>query len=427
MGAAHFMCAAPFLVGGGAAFAGPGPQASPGATVADKGPQARAEALLDLAEAAREAGVRFQLADQAEVLLGEAARVRPLDPMPRVLIARALSLPDPDHPESCRPRACERAIVELKKGRELAAAGPLAARVASELGIVLSRVGRFDEALKAYDDALGLVDGERQPGLFEDGNGRAVLYGNSAETLMALGRLPQSIARYEKAEAAAYSGGAAWQLAQWGLGVALDRDEQIERSREAIKRALEKDPTMARLTDEGVFFEPPGDKRYYEALGHEVAGDVPEAISAYKAFLAALPSSRWLGRARAHLAELERAPVAGGGPLRVTLLDPLVLRSIRPAAQLRTALLQHTDEIRLCLDRAQRTDPRLRRMSGLLRLGLDIQPAGWVGPHARVISSSVDSAELERCIELAAASWRFAPLDGNDSESVVLPIQLGPP
>src|SRR5262249_32835517 len=152
-----------------------------------------------------------------------------------------------------------------------------AEHIASELGIVYSRLGAFEEALAEYDRALGLVESERRPNALDDSSDRAVLYGNSAETLMALGRLDQAIGRYRLAEAAAPPGDTEWQLAEWGLGVALDRDEQVEKSREAISRALGADPNMAELSSDGVFFEPAGDKRYYEALGHEVAGDRDKA------------------------------------------------------------------------------------------------------------------------------------------------------
>src|SRR5262249_26871287 len=184
----------------------------------------------------------------------------------------------------------------------------------------------------------------------------------------------ESIVRYRKAEAAAYAGGIEWQLAEWGLGVALDRDEQIERSTEAIRRALERDPTMARLGDEGVFFEPPGDRRYYEALGHEVAGDVAQALAGYRAFIAEAPASRYLARARAHLRALERSPAPRSGPRpQVAFGEPMPFRALRPPARLRAILVSHEEELRTCFARAVRSEPSLSSVSGELRLGLEIQ------------------------------------------------------
>ena len=90
---------------------------------------------------------------------------------------------------------------------------------------------------------------------------------------------------------------------------------------------------MAHLTDESVFFEPAGDKRYYEALGHEVAGDRELALAAWRAFLAEAPSSQYARRARAHLAELKRAPVPTSSidpsRVRVTVGEIMDLRGLR--------------------------------------------------------------------------------------------------
>src|SRR5262249_9458164 len=142
---------------------------------------------------------RFAIADQAQALCEQAARERPKDPAPHIVLARILTIADPQHPEVCRPKACERAIAELKEARRLDGNGAEAQRIASELGLVLSRVGAYEDALAEYDRALKLADPERRPSVFDE-YGRSVLYGNSAETLMALGRLDQAIERYRLAE-----------------------------------------------------------------------------------------------------------------------------------------------------------------------------------------------------------------------------------
>jgi tetratricopeptide (TPR) repeat protein len=395
---------------------------------AEPTPVARAEMLLQRVEVERDAARRFALADEAQALCEKAIAESPKDPGPHEVLARALTTVDPDHPEACRPGACERAVAELKRARQLDGGGVDAERIASELGIILSRVGAFAEALTEYDRALRLVESERRPSSFEETAGRAVLYGNSAETLMALGRLDEAVERYRQSEAAASPGDLEWQLAEWGLGVALDRDEQVEKARAAIERALDYDPTMARLSGEGVFFEPAGDKHYYEALGHEVAGDREQALAGWRAFVAAQPASRWARRARAHLEALRRgapstAPAAidlAQAPVRVG--EPMALRPVRSPAQLTATLHQHEDDVRLCYARALRQGPRER---GELRLGLEVQPSGYLGTRARVLTTTLTSQALVRCIELAASAWRFPSVESHEVETVIVPLELG--
>jgi tetratricopeptide (TPR) repeat protein len=391
------------------------------------GPIEQAEKLLRSTAEIRDRDRRFAVADQAKALCEQAIKERPRDPTPHMMLARALTVADPQHPEACRPRTCERAVAELKEARRLDANGGEAQRIANELGLVLSRVGAYEEALVEYERALKLVDGERAPSVFEE-YGRSSLYGNSAETMMALGRLPQAIERYREAEATATPGQLEWELAQWGLGVALDRDEQIDKARQAIQRALDFDPTMGYLADDGVFFEPPGDKHYYVALGHEVAGDRDLAIAAWRAFLAEAPASPYARRARAHLAELKRAPAAGvsvdPARVRVSLGEIMDLRGARPAAALRDVVHQHLDELRLCYARTLRSGPSAR---GDMRLQLLISPSGRAGSH--VLMSSVPEEQagnrLSHCVELATSTWRFTTTESADPEEIVITLHFG--
>jgi tetratricopeptide (TPR) repeat protein len=331
---------------------------------------------------------------------------------------------DVQHPEACRPRACERAIAELKEARRLDTSGAEAERIASELGLVLSRVGSYEEALAEYDRALKLVDAERRPSVFEDA-GRSVLYGNSAETLMALGRIDPAIERYRQAEATATAGDIEWELAEWGLGVALDRDEQIEKSRQAVQRALDVDPTMSHLADDSVFFEPTGDKRYYEALGHEVAGDRELALAAWRGFVAESPNSPYVRRARAHIAELKRAPVGTSidpSRVRVAVGDIVDLRGVRTGSELRDVVQQHEDEVRLCYARALRDEPNTH---GEIRLQIVIDPSGWLTSRAHVLLSTVSEGALGHCIELTASNWRFPVSDVVEAEEVIVTLLFG--
>lgn len=385
----------------------------------------QAEQLLRTVSQVRDRDRRFAIADQAQALCEQAIRERPRDATPHIVLARILTVADPQHPESCRPKSCERAIVELKEARKLDANGAESERIASELGLVMSRLGFYEDALAEYDRALKLVDPERRPSVFED-YGRSVLYGNSAETLMALGRIPEAIERYRQAEATATPGEIEWELAEWGLGVALDRDEQVDKSRQAVQRALDFDPTMAHLTDDSVFFEPAGDKRYYEALGHEVAGDRELALAAWRAFLVEAPASPYARRARVHLAELKRTPPTTSSvdpaKVRVGLGEIMDLRGIRTQAALRDVVQQHVDELRLCYARTLRTESAAR---GELRLQLFIDPTGWLLTRARVLLSTVVSNSLGHCVELAASTWRFPVSDVPDQEEVIVTLVFG--
>jgi tetratricopeptide (TPR) repeat protein len=384
----------------------------------------QAEQLLRAVSQTRDRDRRFALADQAQSLAEQAVRDHPSDPTPHLILAHALTVADVQHPEACRPRACERAIVELKEARKLDANGADAGRIASELGLVLSRVGSYEQALAEYDRALKLIDPERRPSVFEDRD-RSVLYGNSAETMMALGRIDQAIERYRQAEAIATAGDIEWELAEWGLGVALDRDEQVEKARQAIQRALDVDPAMVHLTDDTVFFEPAGDKRYYEALGHEVAGDRELALAAWRAFLAEFPSSPYARRARAHVNELKHTPVMGAvdpARVRLTVGDIVDLRGVRSGSELRDVVQQHDDEIRLCYARSLRTEPNAR---GEMRLQMMIDPSGWLTTRARVLLTTINDATLAHCIELTASNWRFPLSEVMESEEVIVTLMFG--
>ena len=385
----------------------------------------QAEELLRTITQAHERERRFSLAAEAQSLCEQAIRERPRDAAPHIVLARVLTVADPQHPELCRAKSCERAVDELKEARKLDNNGAEAQRIAGELGLVLSRIGSYDDALTEYDRALSLVDPERRPSVFDD-YGRSVLYGNSAETLMALGRIDRAIDRYRRAESMSSPGEIEWELAEWGLGVALDRDEQVEKAREAIQHALDFDPTMSHLTDESVFFEPAGDKYYYEALGHQVAGDRELALASWRAFLAESPTSLYVGRARAHIAELKRAPpgVATIDPARVKLSigEVLDLRGLRPESILRETARRHEDELRLCYARALRTEPDAR---GELRLQMPIDPSGWLVARAHVLLSTVSSEALAHCVELTASTWRFPASDVLEQEEIVLTLQFG--
>jgi tetratricopeptide (TPR) repeat protein len=382
------------------------------------------EQLLDEAQDEIEEGPRFDLADRALAGAEKLAAKRPTDPKPPLLAAQALSMGIPGHPERCRPGMCERAVERLQKARTLDRQGLHAEAISSELGIALSRLGRHEAALAEYERALTETALARRPERLVNAYGRSILMANSAESLMALGRLEPAITRYRESAALVPLGSLEWQLASWGLGVALDRDGQIERSREVIGRVLERDPTMAHLADSLVFFEPPGDKFYYKGLGHEIAGDSALALENFRQFLVELPSSRHAARTRAHIEQLSRLSRGSSelDRLFVEVGTPLTLQEARPPLRLRKAMRLHEDELRLCYLRGVRN--RKSPPAGALRLEIEIAPWGSV-MQEKVVSSTLGMDDLDRCIELSAAAWNFPAAEGSGSEQVVVELAFG--
>ena len=394
--------------------------------------QAQADELLRQAQAEHDAAPRFKLADDALHVCEKAAIERPQDPVPLILAAEALSTADPARPEVCRPGACEKAVTFLKRARELdrrnGQAGAEARRIADALALVYSRLNDHAAALEEYRRALEAVDSVRELNYFDETGGVERIYGNAAETLMALGRLDEAIRYYQKSLELSQHRGMAWELANWGLGLALDRDEQPEAARAAIRRALDLDPAMNRLSADAVFFEPPGDKWAYVALGHEVAGDREQAISAWRAFLQAAPSSPFAARARAHLDQLRRGLGDNGDLARLQVAFGTLQRGGvgRPLEELRRTLSSYTDDVRLCYARALRKQPKLR---GELVLKLEIHPVGVTTggtlqpPH---VSAAFDAPDLTACVESAAAHWRFRPIESPLPDTIAVTVELAP-
>src|SRR5438309_320553 len=124
--------------------------------LADVAPTPMAEAEEKLRRAGRERVTprREQLVAETMAIARKLITATPTDPEPHILLARALSLADPVHPEVCKPGACEQAVTELENARKLDAHGLDAEKIASEMGIVLSRLGRHEDALAEYDRAL---------------------------------------------------------------------------------------------------------------------------------------------------------------------------------------------------------------------------------------------------------------------------------
>jgi len=171
------------------------------------------------------------------------------------------------------------------------------------LGLTRSKLGRYRDAVASYDQQIALGDAD------------ATAYSNVAELLMVLGRLDEAAERYRDAiridERAGDRRGREQSLAfsYYGLGVALDRDQQESAAREAIGRAVALDPNssllhLAQQPGADVFFIPDGDVFYYLGLAAESLGNRDEAGAAFQEYAARQPKGPWLARARAHIAAL---------------------------------------------------------------------------------------------------------------------------
>jgi|GEM_PF-3879838 len=187
----------------------------------------------------------------------------------------------------------------------------LTTKVLFDRALSLSKLGgekNFLRSVEDYDRLLALGDPANQ-GLY---------LSNSAEALMAAGRLERAVERYEDAFETYPK-----PLHRHGLAVALDRDGQEQRARELLREAIRPergDPApMAWLRQGGVFFIPYGDVLYYRALGHDAVGDFANALVLFRHFVRVCESPLYKPRALAHIRRLEAMPRAKRGRKTIDL------------------------------------------------------------------------------------------------------------
>jgi tetratricopeptide (TPR) repeat protein len=160
----------------------------------------------------------------------------------------------------------------------------------------------LERALEMYDRWRTLVDDlTDQHNAAQD---RASSYGNSAELMMALGRLDDAIDWYRRAIEIHPT---REELHHFGLGVAYDRDGQWSKARAEMRIAFEQaGRSLEVLSQPNVFFVPLGDVYYYLGLMHQILGNREVAIANYNRFLTLSPNNRYQERAREHLEELTK-------------------------------------------------------------------------------------------------------------------------
>jgi tetratricopeptide (TPR) repeat protein len=255
------------------------------------------------------------------------------------------------------------AVRTFQRARRAAATPEEEARVWFRIAGEYSRMGALAPALDAYTRQQQLIPPD------------AVSLANAAELLMALGRLDEAVQMYR--EALALEEGArdrrghlsGLALGYLGLGAALDRSDRphaAQAAREAVGRGLALDPGLGvlRLVEQGsgdLSVIPPEDVSYYLALARLAQGRPSDAAAAFRAYIDRASkraahdpvTERYVVRARGHLTELAGAPAPA--PRRSS--SPSEGRGLRV---LRTATVEAKGPIVAPLvDAAWRLEPHL--------------------------------------------------------------------
>jgi len=212
-----------------------------------------------------------------------------------------------------RRREDERAVPVLESAVREAPDHPLAMRAYFDLGLCLSKIGRIEASIAAYDEFLRRQTGSEQ---------RALALSNRGEEHMMLGRQPHltfsqlTLAINDFRAALLIDPG--WPQAHWNLAVALDRSGDAPGALVEAKLAVTYDPLERAVSGPGVFFVPAYEQYWYEALSAaaraQMLDDAPSSIllwetavvkwAAYVAMAAS--DDRWLSLAEAHLASTQR-------------------------------------------------------------------------------------------------------------------------
>ncbi len=174
--------------------------------------------------------------------------------------------------------------------------------------------GRYELALcrAQAGDYEAAVDGLRRilaGGTASDGDRAGFVHWRLGECYMALGRLEESLASLQQASRLLpYNVEIGFALA-----VAFDRDEDPASARDAMSRALEREPRVSSgsLLATGRIWIPPEDQNYYLGLAYLGAGEAPRALYHLRRYIAATGEGMWTGRARGHLELAQAGAVAG--------------------------------------------------------------------------------------------------------------------
>lgn len=441
----------------------PGPRpATALVRVAELTKQARDLHYEAMRHRSRESPERVTLMQRAITTLIRAVQLDERNVENRVLLAEWLARPE------LGEASLRRAGDELLRARKDDDVDALAYDIASLLGLVYSHLGRFADAVTEYDRALRVLAAEPDQVAQRRNQQNATLLGNSAEALMAVGRLDESIRRYALAEQTDKTDFAT--LHALGLAVAYDRDGQTHKSREALTRSLAADPGLHLFQSDDVFFAPEGDRYYYEGLIAEGLDSRDDALHAFQEFVRVQPQSRYADRARFHIEELKKLPGIGAlellranvlqAPPQLAVEDTAsALRHHRGEDDILKVARSHQLELRRCYAKGLRLRPRL---GGDLAIALLINrdgavilvqplentldehaeppaaaPAGKDPDKDRAKDRARDksnaapppgqtAAELLRCVTSSIHRWRFSPAEPDtvDQDELALPMRF---
>jgi len=174
--------------------------------------------------------------------------------------------------------------------------------------------GRYELALcrAQASEYEGAIDGLRRilaSGTASDGDRAGFVHWRLGECYMALGRLDEALASLQQASRILpYSANISFALA-----VAFDRDEDPASARDAMSRALEREPRVSSssLLASNRIWIPADDQHYYLGLAYLGASEAPRALYHLRRYIAATGEGTWTARARGHLETAQAGAVAG--------------------------------------------------------------------------------------------------------------------
>ncbi len=241
---------------------------------------------------------------KAEELLREAITVEPKEPYAHFLLAEQLN--------SLRRYAdCATEFVAVLdidpdwRDPHDEKHGP--AYIPFRAGFCLALAGRIEESITQYQKVVA-VNFVGLPGAGAQAVTESTVRWNLGDSFHALGRLEEAIAEYERA---IDIGGKGEAVLRFALGVAYDRDEEIEKSRDAMLAGIKANPTLHNIADPNVIYLPPEDEDYYHGLAYKatydeqrILGSRVRAIAYFRRYVATVGEQTWVPRAQQHLASL---------------------------------------------------------------------------------------------------------------------------
>jgi tetratricopeptide (TPR) repeat protein len=202
-------------------------------------------------------------------------------------------------------------IAQLKPGFKPPDEGATSTRYDLIAGMCLTLSGDVDLGIGHYEKVIA------GNAIGATGVNLALVHIYLADALQSLGRLEEAIDHYGRSMVINRN----QPMAAFGLAVALDREEQLERAREVMLAGLKLDPNMYNVFKDGKeqwTFIRREEAFYYLGFGHEILsrgetnpqGYRATSVVSFRKYLSLASDGPWSIRARQHLASL--GPTAFG-------------------------------------------------------------------------------------------------------------------